>query len=283
MARARIGKLFHLTPLVDSLADAEYFFNAAFSPLCMMRNYSDALAPPRGDLRHRRDVDRADALPPRSRAPKRPAGTATPRSSARACTTWRSTSTTSTTSAQRLEAAGVRITDAGSGNTVFCHPKDTPGMLEFHPAERPLGGLDPRFRPEWPAFRDAYWGRTTRSACSASRTSPSSSTTSPRPRSSTSTCSTRCRSPTRTRPSPAAALAHVLVGEDTILELLAPGDTDSVAAPRPGPGRARRSPGSRSPCATCRQAANCLELSRGVRRRGHRPRDPLRRGQDVGL
>ena len=41
MARARIGKLFHLTPLVDSLADAEFFFNTVFSPLCMMRNYSD--------------------------------------------------------------------------------------------------------------------------------------------------------------------------------------------------------------------------------------------------
>ena len=52
--------------------------------------------------------------------------------------------------AERLEAAGVRITDAGSGTTVFCHPKDTPGMLEFHPAS---GGsweqIDPRFRPEW--------------------------------------------------------------------------------------------------------------------------------------
>ena len=41
MARARIGKLFHLTPLVDDLGDAEYFFNSVFSPLCMMRNYSE--------------------------------------------------------------------------------------------------------------------------------------------------------------------------------------------------------------------------------------------------
>jgi hypothetical protein len=41
MPRARIGKLFHLTPLVDSLGDAEYFFNRVFSPLCMMRNWSD--------------------------------------------------------------------------------------------------------------------------------------------------------------------------------------------------------------------------------------------------
>ena len=36
----RIGKLFHLTPLVDDLAAAEFFFDTVFSPLCMMRNYS---------------------------------------------------------------------------------------------------------------------------------------------------------------------------------------------------------------------------------------------------
>ena len=41
MPRARIGKLFHLTPLVDDLAPAEYFFNSLFSPLCMMRNYAE--------------------------------------------------------------------------------------------------------------------------------------------------------------------------------------------------------------------------------------------------
>ena len=41
MPRARIGKLFHLTLLVDSLGNAEYFFNRVFSPLCMMRNWSD--------------------------------------------------------------------------------------------------------------------------------------------------------------------------------------------------------------------------------------------------
>jgi len=41
MPRARIGKLFHLTPLVDDLAPAEYFFNSLFAPLCMMRNYAE--------------------------------------------------------------------------------------------------------------------------------------------------------------------------------------------------------------------------------------------------
>ena len=158
MARARIGKLFHLTPLVDSLADAEFFFNTVFSPLCMMRNYSSHW--------HRHaaiyiigetSIEPMHCLPP-GPATKRRVGSATPSASARACTTSRSTSTTSTTSRERLEAAGVRITDGGSGHTVFCHPKDTPGMLEFHPATGGhVGGLDPRFRPEWAAFRDAYW------------------------------------------------------------------------------------------------------------------------------
>ena len=36
----RIGKLFHLTPLVDSIADAEFFFSSVFAPVCIMRGYS---------------------------------------------------------------------------------------------------------------------------------------------------------------------------------------------------------------------------------------------------
>ena len=37
----RIGKLFHLTPLVDSFADAEYFFTSLFAPMAIMRNYAE--------------------------------------------------------------------------------------------------------------------------------------------------------------------------------------------------------------------------------------------------
>ena len=158
MARARIGKLFHLTPLVDSLADAEFFFDSVFSPLCMMRNYSPHW--------HRHaaiyviaetSIEPMEVLPP-------PAG--------KEPTSWfRYTERFGMRVhnlafyvediddlERRLVDAGVRTTDAGSGNTLFCHPKDTPGMLEFFPYPHEIwDGLDPRMRPEWAPFRDAFW------------------------------------------------------------------------------------------------------------------------------
>ena len=160
MARARIGKLFHLTPLVDDLGDAEYFFNSVFSPLCMMRNYSAALAPARGDLRHRRNVDRADAVsgtgagpgkdqlvplrrevrPTRAqhgvlrRRPRRP------RAAPGGCRSAR----------HRRRTRGTRC--SATRRT----PRACSSSTRHH-------GLwtdrDPRFRPEWDAFADAFWGQ----------------------------------------------------------------------------------------------------------------------------
>ena len=157
MARARIGKMFHLTPLVDDLGDAEYFFNAVFSPLCMMRNYAE--------LWHRHAaiyVIAETSIEPMECLPPRPGDEATswyryaekfgPRVHNMAFYADDLEDLT-----QRLEAAGVRTTDADSGTTLFCHPKDTPGMLEFHPSAGLWERMDPRLRPEWPAFRDAFW------------------------------------------------------------------------------------------------------------------------------
>ena len=156
MARARIGKLFHLTPLVDSLPDAEFFFNAVFSPAVHDAQLLVALAPSRGDLHHRGDVDRADAAASRpSPATRPPAGSAT--STVRPA---RPQHRVLRRRPRRPRAAsrrrpGCASPTADSGTTVFCHPKDTPGMLEFHPATGGhWEGLDPRFRAEWPAFRD---------------------------------------------------------------------------------------------------------------------------------
>ena len=165
MARARIGKLFHLTPLVDSLPDAEYFFNTVFSPLCMMRNYSSHW--------HRHAaiyIIGETSIEPMHCLPPAPGDEATswyryadrfgPRVHNMAFYV-----DDLEDLAERLEAAGVRITDAGSGTTVFCHPKDTPGMLEFHPA---TGGsweqIDPRFRARVGRVPPTRTGPSTRSA-----------------------------------------------------------------------------------------------------------------------
>lgn len=230
MARARIGKLFHLTPLVDDLPDAEYFFNTVFSPLCMMRNYSSHW--------HRHAaiyIIGETSIEPMHCLPPEPGDEATswyryaerfgPRVHNMAFYV-----DDLDDLAERLETAGVRITDAGSGTTVFCHPKDTPGMLEFHPA---TGGMweqvDPRFRPEWEAFRDAYW---TRHPLGLVRMSHITVVTDdidgaerlyvdvldaqalPEQRATITGCTSR----------------YYLVGEDTVVEMTDPRGTDTVAA-----------------------------------------------------
>ena len=273
MARARIGKLFHLTPLVDSLPDAEYFFNTRVLAVVHDAQLLVALAPPRRDLHHRRDVDRADALPaPGARrrghelVPLRRAL----RSSA--CTTWRSTCDDLPDLAERLEAAGVRITDAGSGTTVFCHPKDTPGMLEFHPA---TGGtwenVDPRYRPEWDAFRDSYWPQHPLGVVRMSHITVVTGDLDAAEQS----LRRRARRPAAARP-----------GRDRRREHITPlprrrghrGRDDGPARhrhrrrPRPRAGRARRSPASPSRCATWPAPPRGWATSR---RRS--PRSPRRR------
>jgi len=156
--RGTIGKLFHVTPLVDSIGDAEYFFNSVFSPLCMIRNYSPHW--------HRHgavyviadtSIEPMECLPPRDGEPATSWYRYVEKYGPRVHNLAFYTSDGAELAA-RLEAAGVRTTDAGAGGTVFAHPKDTPGMLEFFevPAE-PGYWVDPRFSPEWPAFRDDFW------------------------------------------------------------------------------------------------------------------------------
>jgi hypothetical protein len=122
----RLGRLFHLTPLVDSIGDAALFFNSVFAPVCMMRGYSEhwhrhgaiyviaetsiepmepplaasraegyELVPLHGQVRAARPQHRCLRA---ERPPSPPA----------------------------LEQAGVRTTDGGAPGTVFAHPKDTP-------------------------------------------------------------------------------------------------------------------------------------------------------------
>jgi catechol 2,3-dioxygenase-like lactoylglutathione lyase family enzyme len=229
MARARIGKLFHLTPLVDSLADAEYFFNRVFSPLCMMRNYSSHW--------HRHaaiyiigetSIEPMEVLPP-------PPG--------QDATSWyRYTERFGMRVhnlafyveniddlEQRLQEAGVRTTDAGSGNTVFCHPKDTPGMLEFFPHPSDIWDkMDPRMRPEWAPFRDAYWSNHPLGLRRLSHITIVVNDLAAAEKFYVEVLDA-VSLPDQPASVPDAVSRYLAVGEDTVVELLSPGDPASRA------------------------------------------------------
>ncbi len=155
----KIGKLFHLTMLVDDLGATERFFNGVFSPLCIMRGYSAHW--------HRHAavyLIGETSIEPMHVLPPEPGGTATswyrfmeqhgPRihNLAFYCDDLAALE-------ERLRAAGVRTTDGGTaGNTLFAHPKDTPGMVEFHtPGDPGFLNMDPRLRPHWEGFARDYW------------------------------------------------------------------------------------------------------------------------------
>jgi catechol 2,3-dioxygenase-like lactoylglutathione lyase family enzyme len=229
MARARIGKLFHLTPLVDSLADAEYFFNRVFSPLCMMRNYSAHW--------HRHaaiyviaetSIEPMEVLPPLPGNEPTSWYRYTERFGMRVHNIAFYVDDIDDLE-ERLKAAGVRTTDAGSGNTVFCHPKDTPGMLEFFPHPTEIWDrMDPRMRPEWAPFRDAYWAN---HPLGLERLSHITVVVKDLAAAEKFYVEVLDAVPLPDQPAtePDAVSRYVAVGEDTVLELLSPGDPTSRA------------------------------------------------------
>jgi catechol 2,3-dioxygenase-like lactoylglutathione lyase family enzyme len=158
----RIGKLFHLTPLVDSFSDAEFFFQSVFAPVCMMRNYSAHW--------HRHGA--IYVIAETSIEPMQPL----PPPSGKQGTSWyrymdqygphvhNLAFYVDDVEAldRRLTGAGVRTTDGGApgpGGTVFAHPKDTAPMLEFSQldGESGLRAADPRFAEHWENFRAEFW------------------------------------------------------------------------------------------------------------------------------
>lgn len=154
----RIGKLFHLTMLVDDLAGPEAFFNSVFSPLCSMRGYSAHWH------RHAAIYTIAEtAIEPMHVLPPEPGHDATswfryldrfgPRIHNMAFY-----ADDLGELEQRFIRAGIRVTDGGAPGTLFAHPKDTPGMVEFHtPGPDAFLAMDPRFSDSWSAFSDDYW------------------------------------------------------------------------------------------------------------------------------
>jgi catechol 2,3-dioxygenase-like lactoylglutathione lyase family enzyme len=155
VAPVRIGKLFHLTLLTDDFAAPQHFFNSVFSPMCVMHGYTAHWH------RHGAIYIVADtSLEPMHVLPPNEGEVGTswyrymerygPRVHNLAFYVDDPAALT-----ERLEAAGVRTTNAGAGETVFAHPKDTPGMLEF--CLRTPHIHDPRFDEGWDAFRRSYW------------------------------------------------------------------------------------------------------------------------------
>lgn len=157
----KIGKLFHLTMLVEDLAPVERFFNAVFSPMCIMRSYSSHW--------HRHAavyVIAETCIEPMHVLPPESGGTATSWYRFMAAHGPRVHNLAFYVDdipalAERLTAAGVRTTDGGTGGgTLFAHPKDTPGMVEFYtPADPGFLTMDPRLRSAWKPFADDYWPR----------------------------------------------------------------------------------------------------------------------------
>lgn len=229
----KIGKLFHLTPLVDSYADAEFFFSSVFAPVVMMRNYSDHW--------HRHggiyviadtSIEPMQPLPP----PPGEQGTSWYRYMERYgphvhnLAFWVDDVAAI---ARRLTDAGVRITDGnapGGGGTVFAHPKDTPAMLEFSQVggESALGRADPRFGEHWTAFRDEFWG--TRHPLGVRRLSHVTVVVNDADEAARFYTDVLDAAPLPDQSSTVgdATARFVLVGEDTIVELAQPLDPASV-------------------------------------------------------
>ncbi len=232
MPRARIGKLFHLTPLVDDLAPAEYFFNSVFAPLTMMRNYAE--------LWHRHAaiyVINETSIEPMHCLAREPG-------SGLEETSWYRYAERFGPRvhnmafyvhdiddlAERLQAAGVRITDANSGTTVFCHPKDTPGMLEFHPA---TGGVwenvDPRYQSGWKAFAESYWPNHPLGLLRMSHITVVTGDLTAADDLYRGVLDAQ-QLPEQPSTITGGTSRHYLVGEDTVVEMMDPTGTDTVAA-----------------------------------------------------
>ncbi len=149
-----IGRVFHYTPLVDDLPEAEAFFNTFFGPHCFYRGYAP----------HWHRMAAIFTIGEFVVEPLQPLAPTTDREPS----SWyrymqRFGPRVHNLSlyaddlpglVARLAEHGIRTTDGGNPTTVFMHPKDFPGMLEFFDPSITGGMPDPRRGPGWSA---AYW------------------------------------------------------------------------------------------------------------------------------
>ncbi|HEX5587088.1 MAG TPA: VOC family protein [Acidimicrobiia bacterium] len=225
----RIGKLFHLTPLVESLADAELFFDSVFSPHCMMRNYSP-------------HWNRDAAIYIIGGASIEPMECYGPREGEAQGSSWyryvqKNGPRVHNTAfyvenpdalAARFAEVGVRTTDGGAPGTVFAHPKDTPGMLEFS-TDTYWRNVDPRFSPHWEAFAADFWSRHPLGVQRMSHITTVVHDAEAAQKFFVDVLEAVAL-PTQPATIDSVEATYVLVGDDTVMELAQPRDTSSTLA-----------------------------------------------------
>lgn len=135
---------------------------------------------------------------------------------------------------RRLRSRGIRVARPGGGlfggeeevgPTLFTHPKDTHGLLEFQALDERWQSYDPRLAPGW---TDEYW----RSEHPLGIDAPSHITTSVTDLDGARTLFVEALGGRafHEEATPTARSAYVMVGEDTVVELAQPTGADSDLA-----------------------------------------------------
>jgi len=148
-----IGKVFHYTPLVDDLPGAEAFFCSVFAPHCFYRGYSPFWN--RSAAIYAVSEFIIEPMQPHPPAPSTPASSwyrFMERHGPRVLNIG-FYATDLPLLVEAFARQGVRTTEAGNAATLFTHPKDFPGMLEFFDAGS-AGLPDPRRGASW---NSDYW------------------------------------------------------------------------------------------------------------------------------
>ncbi len=149
-----IGRVFHYTPLVEDLSEAEVFFDTYFAPHYFYRGYSPHWHRDAAIFVISQFV--IEPLQPLAPVDDKPASSwyrFLQRYGPRVLNLSFYASDLGGLAA-RLAENGIGSTDGGNPATLFVHPKDFPGTIEFFDPGVQVGMADPRRAPGWSA---SYW------------------------------------------------------------------------------------------------------------------------------